>query len=63
MIKFTDLTFRYSLRSQAVFEDVNFEIIPGTLTLVTGASGSGKSTLLRCINGLVPHFSGGIIAG
>jgi energy-coupling factor transporter ATP-binding protein EcfA2 len=28
-----------------------------------GPSGSGKSTLLRCINGLVPHFSGGSLRG
>jgi energy-coupling factor transport system ATP-binding protein len=28
-----------------------------------GPSGSGKSTLLRCINGLVPHFSGGSLLG
>jgi energy-coupling factor transport system ATP-binding protein len=28
-----------------------------------GLSGSGKSTLLRCINGLVPHFSGGRLSG
>lgn len=28
-----------------------------------GSSGSGKSTLLRCINGLVPHFSGGNLSG
>jgi energy-coupling factor transporter ATP-binding protein EcfA2 len=30
---------------------------------VVGESGSGKSTLLRCLNGLVPHFSGGVISG
>lgn len=46
-----------------ILSDLNLEINPGTLTLVTGASGSGKSTLLRCLNGLVPHFSGGIITG
>lgn len=28
-----------------------------------GPSGSGKSTLLRCINGLIPHFSGGSLSG
>ena len=28
-----------------------------------GRTGSGKSTLLRAINGLVPHFSGGTLAG
>ena len=30
---------------------------------MTGPSGAGKSTLLRCLNGLVPHFSGGAISG
>ena len=28
-----------------------------------GETGTGKSTLLRAINGLVPHFSGGTLAG
>jgi energy-coupling factor transport system ATP-binding protein len=37
--------------------------LPAGLTLVTGASGSGKSTLLRALNGLVPHASGGTVAG
>lgn len=26
-------------------------------------SGAGKSTLLRCLNGLVPHFTGGSLSG
>ena len=30
---------------------------------IIGASGAGKSTLLRCLNGLVPHFSGGRLTG
>lgn len=63
MIKITDLSYRYPLSTQNVLNQVNLEIHPGTLTLVTGASGSGKSTLLRCINGLVPHFTGGLISG
>jgi energy-coupling factor transport system ATP-binding protein len=63
MIKITDLSYRYPLSTQNVLNQLNLEIHPGTLTLVTGASGSGKSTLLRCINGLVPHFTGGLISG
>lgn len=63
MIKINDLTFQYPQSSLKVLDHVSLEIPPGTLTLVTGASGSGKSTLLRCINGLVPHFSGGTISG
>jgi energy-coupling factor transport system ATP-binding protein len=63
MIKIRSLSFKYPQTSNHVFKDVNLDIEPGTLTLVTGATGSGKSTLLRCINGLVPYFSGGTIAG
>lgn len=63
MIKFENLSFSYPQTTEVVLNSVNFCIKPGTLTLVTGASGSGKSTLLRCINGLVPHFSGGTISG
>jgi len=63
MIKINALSFQYPQSSHKVLDNVYLEIPPGTLTLVTGASGSGKSTLLRCINGLVPHFSGGTISG
>ena len=28
-----------------------------------GPTGAGKSTLLKCVNGLVPHFTGGRLAG
>lgn len=63
MINFNALSFQYRQSLCKVLDNVTLEIPPGTLTLVTGASGSGKSTLLRCINGLVPHFSGGIISG
>jgi energy-coupling factor transport system ATP-binding protein len=31
--------------------------------VVVGETGTGKSTLLRAMNGLVPHFSGGVLAG
>ncbi len=63
MIKFSAFNFSYPQASQPVLVDVNLEIPPKTLTLVSGASGSGKSTLLRCINGLVPHFTGGTLSG
>src|SRR5207302_5671852 len=31
--------------------------------LVVGSTGSGKSTLLKCVNGLMPHFTGGTLHG
>jgi len=63
MIKISALSFSYPQTTQPVLSDVNLKIEADSLTLVTGATGSGKSTLLRCINGLVPHFSGGVIEG
>ena len=63
MIKITDLTFTYPGADRPALNGLNLQIPDGELCLVMGPSGSGKSTLLRCINGLVPHFSGGDLRG
>lgn len=63
MIRFHEVTFFYPGAVRPALRKVNLEIAAGTLCLVAGASGSGKSTLLRCINGLVPHFTGGRLEG
>jgi energy-coupling factor transport system ATP-binding protein len=63
MIKTTDLTFTYPGADKPALKGLNLQIPDGELCLVMGPSGSGKSTLLRCINGLVPHFSGGSLRG
>lgn len=63
MIEFQNLSFTYPGVSQPILRHINLTINKGEFTLVTGASGSGKSTLLRCLNGLVPHFSGGSLQG
>ncbi len=42
---------------------VDLEVEEGEVLLVVGPSGSGKSTLVRTMNGLVPHASGGTLAG
>lgn len=63
MISLRDVTFTYPEADRPVFQSVNLEVMPGDFVLVLGPSGSGKSTLLRCLNGLVPHFSGGTLRG
>ena len=55
--------FTYPNAPQAAFLEVEWRIEEGEFVVVAGPSGSGKSTLLRCLNGLVPHFSGGRFAG
>ena len=63
MISFKDVTFSYPGASHPALQSLNLEIPAGSFVLVMGPSGSGKSTLLRCLNGLVPHFSGGTLNG
>lgn len=65
MISIRDLTYRYPNPNglQPALADINWQVEDGEFVLLAGPSGSGKSTLLRCLNGLVPHFSGGTIAG
>jgi len=63
MIEFKNVTFTYPGSTHPALRGVTLEIKEGDLCLVMGPSGAGKSTLLRCINGLVPHFSGGNLHG
>lgn len=63
MIIISDLSFIYPGASRPALKKVSLQIPDGELCLVMGPSGSGKSTLLRCINGLIPHFSGGSLTG
>ncbi|MDQ2923428.1 MAG: ATP-binding cassette domain-containing protein [Candidatus Dormibacteraeota bacterium] len=56
------LSYWYPGAIAPALHDVTLDIDEG-LTVITGASGGGKSTLLRVMNGLVPHFHGGRIAG
>ena len=57
------VTYRYPDRPDPVLRRVDWAVAEGAFVVVAGPSGSGKSTLLRCLNGLVPHFSGGRFGG
>jgi energy-coupling factor transport system ATP-binding protein len=63
MIKFSNVSLIYPNSTTTVLESLNLEIAEGEMVLVIGPTGSGKSSLLRLINGLVPHHTGGILAG
>ena len=63
MIRFDQVSLTYARRRRPVLRAVDLQIAEGELCLVVGATGTGKSTLLGAVNGLVPHFTGGTLAG
>ena len=63
MIKFSNVSLVYPTSTQTILEGLTFSIVEGEMVLVIGSTGTGKSSLLRLINGLVPHHTGGILAG
>jgi energy-coupling factor transport system ATP-binding protein len=63
VIRFDDVTVTYDGASAPVLRHVDLHVPEGELVLVVGRTGTGKSTLLRCVNGLVPHFTGGTLRG
>jgi energy-coupling factor transport system ATP-binding protein len=63
MIRFEQVSVTYPEARHRTLSDVDLHIEEGELCLVVGRTGVGKSTLLGAINGLVPHFTGGILSG
>jgi energy-coupling factor transport system ATP-binding protein len=63
MIRFADVTVTYPGARGPALRDVDLHVPEGELCLVVGPTGSGKSTLLKAACGLVPHFTGGLLAG
>jgi energy-coupling factor transport system ATP-binding protein len=63
VIRFEHVSVTYPDGHGPALRDVDLTIEEGELCLVVGPTGSGKSTLLGTINGLVPHFTGGLVRG
>jgi energy-coupling factor transporter ATP-binding protein EcfA2 len=63
VIRLEHVSVTYPDASFPVLRDIDLTLPEGELCLVLGRTGAGKSTLLGTINGLVPHFTGGTLAG
>ncbi|MCW2680129.1 MAG: ATP-binding cassette protein [Frankiales bacterium] len=63
MIRFAGVTVTYPDAAAPTLRDVDLHVPEGELCVVLGRTGAGKSTLLGAVNGLVPHFTGGTLAG
>ena len=63
MIRFEHVSVTYPDAPGPTLRDVDLTVAEGELCVVLGRTGAGKSTLLGAVNGLVPHFTGGLLAG
>ena len=63
LIEFADFSFKYLGAETLALRRINLKIEQGEFLVLTGPSGCGKTTLCRAINGLVPQFHRGYIAG
>lgn len=64
VIELSGISYSYRGRKdQPVLNDINLKVERGEFMVVTGRTGSGKSTLCYILNGLIPHFFGGILKG
>ncbi len=63
LIDFIDFSFKYLGADTLALRKINLTIDEGEYVVITGPSGCGKTTLCRAINGLVPQFHRGFIAG
>jgi energy-coupling factor transport system ATP-binding protein len=57
------MSFTYDRRSGPVLRDVNVELEPGRLYVLTGANGSGKTTLVKLLSGTLTPRHGSIRYG
>ena len=63
LIEFADFSFKYLGAETLALRHIKLKIKQGEYLVITGPSGCGKTTLCRSINGLVPQFHRGYIAG
>ena len=63
-ISLKNVSFSYSdSLDNAVIKDLNLEIRSGECVILAGESGCGKTTISKLINGLIPHYNSGCMAG
>ena len=60
VIKFQDVSATYPLESKPVFQNINLELYPGTVTVLAGKSGVGKTTFIRLLQHMMEPSSGKI---
>lgn len=63
IVELRDVEFRYPGTSTPALDGVSLSIAEGEVVGLAGPTGAGKTTLCLALTGLVPHSTGGTLAG
>ncbi|MFH0847897.1 MAG: ATP-binding cassette domain-containing protein [archaeon] len=63
LIDLRNVSFTYAGGSKPSITEITLRVEKGEFVVLTGPSGCGKTTLCRILNGLVPNFYSGALAG
>ena len=63
IIRIKNVNFVYDGSHRRAIADINLEVYKGEFLVITGPTGAGKSTLCQCLNGIIPHFTQGVMTG
>ncbi|HWQ58179.1 MAG TPA: energy-coupling factor transporter ATPase [Clostridia bacterium] len=63
IIRVEGVNFVYEGSRRRAIADINLDVYKGEFLVITGPTGAGKSTLCQCLNGIIPHFTQGIMTG
>jgi energy-coupling factor transporter ATP-binding protein EcfA2 len=63
IIRFEDLSYRYTSSETAALLDVELTIFAGEYVAVIGASGAGKTSLCLALTGIIPNMTMGSMTG
>jgi energy-coupling factor transporter ATP-binding protein EcfA2 len=63
LVAVEDASYRYPTAPDWVLRGATLELRRGDFVGLVGTTGAGKSTLCLTLNGLIPHYAGGVFEG